>query len=114
MEGKIMNFKQRILNWFECEPGFWRGNAFGRYAEAVREAMEDKLFLMLIGDKGCGKKTVIGEVVKYIMRENDQGGSHHIVYMELFDDTRVTIGQIVREMIIELSESRNPQSESGR
>lgn len=110
-----MKFKTRILQYFEIEPGFYRGSAFRKYAQAVREAMEDQLFLLLVGDRGSGKKTVIGEVVKQIIKENERGNTrHHIVYIELFDDTRVTIAQIVREMILELTASTEGQSESNK
>jgi hypothetical protein len=100
-----MKFKSRIINHFGVEPKVYKGGAFKSIAAEVRECVEDNLFMAMIGDPMCGKKTVIGSVIRDIKKKNRKyEKKHHIIYMQLNDDTRIKISQIVSEMILVLND----------
>lgn len=99
-----MKFKTRILEHFGVAPGEYRGAAFRKYADALREAMRDDLFAVLIGEKGCGKKTVVGSVLREVLEAQERGDlRRRLIYIKINDDTRITIRQIATIMVEELS-----------
>lgn len=100
-----MKFKTKIMQHFNiAEPGFYQGRAFDRVAEDVREAIDDDLFLAIVGNPGSGKKTIVSKVVRDLTEENKASSRpHHIIYLKINDDTKITIAQVVNEMILELS-----------
>jgi len=106
-----MKFKSRILAWFGVEPKPYRGRAFEKFAGAVQEAMQDEEMVALIGDPGCGKKTVVAEVVKRIRERDARSGvlSHIVVYVQSADKERVRINNIEEAMVYDLTDnSQNP------
>jgi len=104
-----MRFKQRILNHFDIEPGFYQGPAFKKLFSNIYDSMKGDEFITLIGGPGCGKKTVVNSVWQQIEKENELGNRkhHHIVYIHAQDKQKIRINQIINAMIYDLS-SENP------
>lgn len=95
-----MKFRSSIMAQFGVKPKDWRGPAFMRAANNILEGIEDGLFQAVVGEWGGGKKTLMAFVIDQLVKK----GGHVIIYLKMLDDTRVTIGQIMNAMIVELSD----------
>ncbi len=93
-----MKFRSHIINHFGVEAKPWHGAAFRRVAASISGAMADGLMLALIGGPGSGKKTLL----RYCMQRQPERDIN--VYIQVMDDTRIRIAQIIAQMITDISD----------
>lgn len=109
-----MKFKSRILNHFECQPDFWQGTAFRKAARDINDAMADGEFIAMIGDPGCGKKTVLNSVCDIIENMNKRSTQkHHIIEVQSIDKERIRIRQIANAIVYQLGNNPSADDERG-
>jgi len=102
-----MKFRSSILGHFGIEPKEYHGMQFKRAAGNLAGALNDGLFIALIGGPGTGKKTLIRHVMDQLP------DNHEKIYVQVLDDTRITISQIMGLMINKLSyDSENPRRDA--
>lgn len=92
-----MRFRSSILEHFNVRLKEYRGDDFKRRASYLLEGLRERLFMALVGGPGTGKKTL----ARYVM--DAAKADMTIIYLQVLDDARITISQIIAAMIEALS-----------
>lgn len=109
-----MNFKSSILQHFSSDPSNWSGVSFRKQLSDIADSMISGEMIAVVGDPGCGKKTIVNHIAKSCANHNKTSmDKHHVVYVQSMDKERIRVGQIANAMIYDLSDEtprRDPEA----
>lgn len=99
-----MNRNVELFTHFGLDPKamYW-GDVHERYATRIKNAVESRQMLGVVGPFGSGKSVLVREAL------TDQLGRDQMIYVQNFDKENLTIGHIVSNIIDDIGGSESPR-----